>query len=156
MQSAETFQIWLLLGTVVTEDSFENLRIIPRSRVLLGKRIIFSASQEIFPILYNPNVHYRVHNSPPLASTRSRNNPIHVSPTYFLKNHFNIILLFTPIPLNPFLSLKFSNEKLYEFTFSPTSACYTTDPLHPPRLDHPHNLFMLTTNHEADPSGRAV
>lgn len=126
MQSAETFQIWSLLGTVVTDDSFENLLLIPRSRVLLGKRILFSASQEIFRIPYNTNVHCRIRNSPPLAPTRSRNNPIHVSPTYFSKNHFNIILLFTPIPLNPFLSLMFSNETLYEFTFSLTRATRTT------------------------------
>jgi len=140
MQSAETFQILLLLGAVVTEDSFENLLLIPRNRVLLGKRILFSSSQQIFRILYNPNVHYRIHNSTPFAPTRSRNNPIHVSPTYFLKKHFKIVLLFTPIPLNPFLSLKFCNETLYEFTFSPT---HVTRPTHFILLDLITHITLL-------------
>jgi len=45
---------------------------------------------------------------------------------YFLKTHFNIILLYTPILVTPFLSLKYRQETLYEFTFSPTRATRPT------------------------------
>jgi len=120
VQSAETFEIWLLLGTATTDDFFENLQTFVAGNYDSFHEIesfleteTFSASQEIFRILYNLNIHYRVHNSPPLATTRSRNNPLHVSPTYFLKTHFNIITLFTPITVTPFFSLKYRHETLY-------------------------------------------
>jgi hypothetical protein len=37
-----------------------------------------SASQEIPHLLCNPNVHYRVHNSPPMDPALSRMNPVHL------------------------------------------------------------------------------
>ena len=39
----------------------------------------FSASQEIPLILWNPNVHYRIHNSPLPLPILSQINPIHIS-----------------------------------------------------------------------------
>jgi hypothetical protein len=44
-----------------------------------------SASQEISHILWNLEVHYRVHNSGPLVSILSQINPIHNSPPHFFK-----------------------------------------------------------------------
>jgi hypothetical protein len=40
----------------------------------------FSASQEIPRNLWNPKVHYRFHNSPPLVSILTYINPIHAPP----------------------------------------------------------------------------
>jgi hypothetical protein len=51
-----------------------------------------SATQEFPEILWKPKVHYRDDNSPPLVSIPSQTNPVHITPSYFSKLNFNIIL----------------------------------------------------------------
>ena len=57
------------------------------SRGRLEKFVVFSASQEIHHVLWNPEVHYHVHNSLPLFPILSQ-----ILPYYFYKIHLNIIL----------------------------------------------------------------
>ena len=56
----------------------------------------FAASQEIPNILWNPKVHYCIHNcSLPVLVLRQL-DPVHTPTSHFLKIHFNIILPSTP------------------------------------------------------------
>ena len=67
----------------------------PWSRVL--EKLRGSASQGIRRILWNPNVHYYIHKSPPLAPVLGWMNSLHNLPSYVFKIEFNITLSYTQI-----------------------------------------------------------
>jgi hypothetical protein len=49
------------------------------------------AAQELPSILWNPNINYRVHKSPPLTPILNQINSVHTTPYYLSKIHINII-----------------------------------------------------------------
>jgi hypothetical protein len=52
-----------------------------------------AATRELPSILWNPEVHYRVHKSLPPVPILSQIDPIHTIPSYLSKIHFNIVLI---------------------------------------------------------------
>jgi hypothetical protein len=50
-----------------------------------------AVTQELPNILWSPKVHYHVHKRPPLVPILSRIIPVHITPSYLSKIHFNII-----------------------------------------------------------------
>ena len=91
-----------------------------------------SASQEFSLILWNTDIHYRTHKSPP--PILSQINLLHVFPSHFLNIHFNIILhLHLGLSGGLFPSC-FPTKHCMHLAYSHT--CYMSRPSHTSRYDH--------------------
>jgi hypothetical protein len=91
-----------------------------------------SASQEMTHLLWNPNVHYRVHNSTPPVPILSYRRPIHTLPTNIPKNH--LILSFHLRPALPSgLFFRLSNQNYVPISRVPHALC----------MPRPSHRFLL-------------
>jgi hypothetical protein len=97
----------------------------------------FVASQEIPCILWNPKVHYCIHNFPPPVSILSQPNPIHTLTCPFLNIHPNIILSSTPGSPQWSLSLRFPHQNPIHASILPHLRYI--HPSHSPQFYHLHN-----------------
>ena len=105
------------------------------------KTNLFSASQEIPRIFWNPKVHYR-HQSLSCASSIQSIPPT----SYLLKIHLNIILPSTPGSSKWSLSLRFPHQNpVYASPLSHT--CHMPRPFHSSRFYHPDDIlsYVRTT-----------
>jgi hypothetical protein len=99
-----------------------------------------TTSQEILRLLWNPKIHYHVHNSPPLVPILSHAHPVHNFPPYISKIHFNIILPSTPTSFNWSLPFRFPNESTACIS-QLSHPCYMPHPSYPPAFDHPNKIW---------------
>jgi hypothetical protein len=112
--------------------------------LLLGSKCFleanrFASSPEIPRILWNPKVHYRIHNFPPPVSILSQVNPAH-TPTYHSLNiHLNINLPSKPRSPQWNLSLRVSHQNPIHASSFP-HTCYMSCPSRSSRFCHPHNI----------------
>jgi len=73
-------------------------------------------------MLCNMKMHYGVHNSSPLDPLLSHTNPVHASPSHFLKFNFNIILQHTPRFPSGLFPSDFPTKTMYKPLLSPKRA----------------------------------
>ena len=99
----------------------------------------FSASQETPHILWNPKVHFRIHNFPPSAPVLSQLHPVHTPISYLLKIYLNIIPIYVWVsqvvsfpqvsPPTPCIGLSYPHT---HYMPHPSNCC---------RFDHPNNIW---------------
>jgi hypothetical protein len=87
----------------------------------------------------NLNVHYRVHNSPPLVPALSHRNLFHTLPQLFFNIHYSIILPSTPRSSKWSVSFVFTHQYFECISVLP-NTCYMPFPSHRHSYDHLDNI----------------
>jgi hypothetical protein len=99
---------------------------------------LFSASQEMSLILFNPNILCRIHKCPPPVPILSQLIPVHNSTSNFLKIHVNIILSSTPGSSKWTLSLRLPHQT-HIHASPPSHTHYMLCSFHSFGFYHSHN-----------------
>ena len=99
-----------------------------------------STTQKISRILWNPKIHYHIHNSPLPAPILSQTSPVHALPAHSLKIHFNIIHPSTPGSSNWSISLRFPHQNPV-CTSSLPHIGYVPCPSHSSWFDHRNDIW---------------
>ena len=104
-----------------------------------------TASQVTVRILWNWNVHYRVHNSPPNVFIPCNINPVYLYTFqyYLCKIHINIILISTSGSFKRPLSYRFPHENSLSNSLLNTYVPHNC-PSHAPLFDHGNNISRCT------------
>jgi hypothetical protein len=84
-------ELFHLLGWYVIL-AFPKRLLTSRNRVLLEKSPVTHLTQAFPNIWWKQNVHHHIHKSLSLGPILSKKNPVHTTPSYFSKIHFNIVL----------------------------------------------------------------
>jgi len=111
----------------------------PWSRVLLEKLTVFSVSQEIPRILWNPTVHYLIHKCPPPVPILIQLDPFHTPTSHFLKINLNIILPSMSGSPKWFPSIRFPHQNPVYASPLPHKL-YMPCPSHSSRYYHPNSI----------------
>ena len=91
-------------------------------------------------ILWNPKVHRRIHNSPPVIPLPCQLNSVLALPLHFCNIHFNVILTLMSMHSNFFLPFGFLHQHPVSTSLL-LHACHMPRPSHQPQFDHPHNIW---------------
>ena len=97
-----------------------------------------SPSQTIRRTVLNPEVHCRIHKSPPPVPTPSQINPVHVPPSRLLNMHFIIILSSAPRSSKWSLSFRFFHQNPI-YTSRLSHSCHMPHPPHSYWFDYQNN-----------------
>jgi hypothetical protein len=107
-----------------------------------GEAANCAATQELPSILWNPEVHYRVHKSPPLVPILSQINPFHTMSSYLYKIHFNIV--HPPTSCSSQWSLSFCPSHQYSICIPILYySCCMPCPSHPPWLENAKLTYVI-------------
>ena len=99
----------------------------------------FAASQVIPRILWNPKVHYRIHNCPSPVPILSQLDPVHTPTSHFLKIHLNIIIPSEPGSPQWSVSLRYPHQNpVHTSPFHHTP--HIPRPSHSSWFCHSHNI----------------
>jgi len=112
---------------------------IPMAQNVSWEANSISACQEISCLLWNPKVHYRVHNIS--IPVQSQMHPVHTFSPYFPNIHSNIIFPSAPRSNAWSLPLRITDKNFVCIHLS--HACYMHRPSHYLWFYHPNNLQFM-------------